>query len=90
MKVLKNNQHGNSEIFSGSRKEILKKLRNEAHEIRLSSRKKHNLEQNVHSINKHMHPSNLVTMASFEIKNKNLNQLLELLSNYGICNYVLK
>lgn len=88
MKILKNNQHGNSEIYEGSRKDILNQLRIEARDLRRCSRLKKGLKDNIHSISSDLHPSKLVTMASYEFENKGLKQLLELLSNHGVCNYV--
>ena len=90
MRVFKNNQYGNSRIFKGNRKSILKQLRTEARELRRNSRLINKLPDNVHSINEELHQSKLVTMASFDLENKGLEELLNLLSNHGVCKYVLE
>lgn len=89
MRVLKNTPYGNSRVFKGNRKSILKQLRTEARELRRNSRLINKLSDNVHSIDENLHQSKLVTMASFDLDNKGLDELLTLLSNHGVCNYIL-
>lgn len=81
MRLLKRNQYGNSEVVE---KNILDYLRNECHEKRRASRLKSNLPDNVHSVDENLHQSKLVTMASFDLKNKKRQELLDLLNNHGV------
>jgi len=90
MKVFKNNQTGNSKIFEGSKSSLLIQLREEARKIRRESRLRNGLEDSVHSISENLHPSTLVTMASFKLDFLGLRDLTNLLSNHGVCNYILK
>lgn len=72
---------------TGSRKEVLKFLRNEALDRREVSRKSNNLLWDVHSLPRTSHVSELVTMASFEINRQGIDRLVDLLSKHGVLKY---
>jgi plasmid maintenance system killer protein len=87
MKIHKTSQHGDITIIEGNKKQVLEDLRVEARTKRRESRLRHNLTDDVHSIDKSLHQSELVTMASFKLENKGLNDLIELLNSHGVTNY---
>lgn len=76
--------------FTGTKKQVLNFLRDEARRMRRESRTLRHLPDNVHSINENLHSSKLVTMASFQLNNICLEGLLELINNHGVLRYTVK
>lgn len=76
--------------FTGIKKQVLNYLRDEARRMRRESRTSRHLEDSVHAINENLHPSKLVTMASFKLNNLGIENLLELINNHGVLNYSIK
>lgn len=87
--VEKHNQYGLSEIIKGTRKQVLQKLRMQASEKRMSSRKVHGLETSIAPLLRNQHSSELVCIASYELDKLSLNKLIELLSSHGVEKYKL-
>ena len=85
--VNKTSQHGDITIIEGSRKKVLEALRVDAREKRLESRKRHNLPLNVSSISGNLHPSILVTMASYQFEKLGLYALISVLNGHGVTQY---
>lgn len=77
-------------VKEGTRKEIRLFLNSEAHRLRRESRLIHNLPDNVHSIDRSKHQSELVTMAAFKLTPMSIEQLLPLINNHGVLKYKIK
>jgi len=73
--------------FTGSKKQVLNFLRTEARRMRRESRTSRHLPDDVHSINENLHPSKLVTMASFKLNDLDVDALLNLINNHGVLKY---
>ena len=57
--------------------------------MRRESRISRRLEDSVSAINEKIHPSKLVTMASFKLNNLGIDSLLELMNNHGVIKYTV-
>ena len=81
-------QSSNGSFKFNKRKDVLNFLRIEAHRMRRESRilmgKKFD---NVDSLPRHFHKSELVTMASFNLEKLGMEQLLKLINNHGVIKY---
>ena len=81
-------QYKNSNmIVTGNKKNILSFLRDEARTKRRESRLTNKLEDHVGGISRDLHPSKLVTMASYHLMKKGVKELLELLNDHGVLKY---
>ena len=89
LKISGQYQSSNATV-KGSKKTILNFLRDEARKLRRDSRKRHNLDNSVMSIDENLHKSKLVTIASFELNNLGTENLCELLNNHGVKKYEVK
>ncbi len=76
--------------FTGTKKRVLDFLRSEAREIRRGSRISNGLKDDVHSIDRSEHQSELVTMACFKLQDMRMEQILELINNHGVIKYTVK
>ena len=75
--------------FTGTKKQVLNHLRDEARRMRRESRTSRHLPDNVHAIDENLHPSKLVTMASFRLNSLGIDSLLELMNNHGVIKYTV-
>ena len=83
--IHKSNQYGSSIVFTGSKKQALKYLRDLAHEKRMNSRKMRGLDTSISALPKDQSYGNeLVDMASFSISKAGFDRLLSLLNNFGV------
>lgn len=73
--------------FTGTKKQVINYLRDEARRMRRESRTSKHLEDSVHAISESLHSSKLVAMASFKLNNLNIEALLELMNNHGVIKY---
>ena len=80
------NQYSTEKLI-GTRKEVISKLQRIAIDKRNGSRQARHLPNNVQSLPSESHQSELVTMASFQVKRCGLERLLELLNNHGVESY---
>ena len=86
--IAKSSQYSTS-YFTGSKKQALSFLRTEARKKRRGSRQAHKLADNIMSLPKDAHQSELVTIASFELNNCGIEKLLNLLNGHGVTKYVV-
>lgn len=83
--IHKSNQYGSSIVFTGSKKQALKYLRDLALEKRMNSRKMRGLDTSISALPKDQSYGNeLVDMASFSISKAGFDRLLNLLNNFGV------
>lgn len=73
--------------FTGTKKQVLNYLRDLAVNFRRQSREAKKLPNSVHSIDVNLHPSKLVTMASFKIKTLGIQESISLLNNHGVLSF---
>ena len=71
----------------GSKRELLTRLRVLAHEKRTDSRSLKGLSLGVHAIDSSLHPSQLVTMASWKINVLDFERLIALLNGHGVLRF---
>lgn len=91
MVVAISNQYGVHTRIRGTRTNILKQLRTIALDKRKASRQAHRLPTDVMALGAAQKTGNkLVDMATFEIKQKTIAELLDLLNAHGIEKYTLK
>lgn len=84
------NQYGEHTRISGTRKDILKELRQIALDKRKCSRQAHNLPTDVMALGAtHKTGDKLVDMATFDIKQIGIADLLGLLNAHGVEKYAL-
>jgi hypothetical protein len=77
----------NSTMKFAGKKQLLAYLRSEARRLRTNSRSMRKLPLTVHAISAHLHPSKLVTMASFELQKLGVQELVTLLNYHGVIKY---
>jgi hypothetical protein len=75
--------------FTGTKKQVINYLRDEARRMRRESRTSRHLEDSVHAIDDDLHPSKLITMASFKLNNLGIDCLLDLINNHGVIKYTV-
>ncbi len=92
MKATKTGQYNASKvIIEGNKKTILNFLRAEALTMREQSRQTiKGYDSSVHALyGKEKHTSEIVNLASFKIKQMNIEQLLPLMNAHGVMTYVV-
>lgn len=90
MKITKTGEYtASQETLNGSKKEILAYLRGEALEMRKGSRDTmKGVANDVHSIiGAKKHTSEVVNLATYDIKQMNIEQLLPLVNAHGVMSY---
>ena len=87
--VTKTGQYFQALTFTGTKKQVISHLRDEARRMRRESRTSRHLKDSVHAINENLHTSKLVTMASFQLNNLGLESILELINNHGVIKYTV-
>ncbi len=83
------NYASSNSSFTGTKKEVLNYLRVEACKMRRESRMAKHLPDNVHAIDISLHPSELVTVASFSLNNMSIEHLLRIMNKHGIIRYAI-